>query len=65
MEKKYIITISREFGSLGRPIAKKLAELLDINFYDREIVEKLRRIWDCRYLSSRIMRRAPKIVFSI
>ncbi len=40
MEKKYIITISREFGSLGRPIAKKLAELLDINFYDREIVEK-------------------------
>ena len=25
-EKKYVITISRQFGSLGRPIAKKLAE---------------------------------------
>ena len=40
MEKRYIITISREFGSLGRPIAKRLAELLGIEFYDRDIVEK-------------------------
>lgn len=40
MGKKYIITISREFGSLGRPIAKKLSELLNIEFYDREIVDK-------------------------
>ena len=40
MEKRYVITISREFGSLGRPIAKRLAELLGIEFYDREIVEK-------------------------
>ena len=40
MEKRYVITISRQFGSLGRPIAMKLAELLGIEFYDREIVEK-------------------------
>ena len=40
MEKRYVITISREFGSLGRPIAKRLAELLGIEFYDRDIVEK-------------------------
>lgn len=40
MSKKYVITISREFGSLGRPIAKKLAEILGIEFYDRDIVEQ-------------------------
>ena len=32
--KKFIITITREFGSLGRPIAKRLSELLDVEFYD-------------------------------
>lgn len=37
--KKFVITISREFGSLGRPIAKRLAELLNVEFYDRDIVE--------------------------
>lgn len=37
--KKFIITITREFGSLGRPIAKRLSELLDVEFYDRDIVE--------------------------
>lgn len=37
--KKFVITIAREFGSLGRPIAKRLAELLDVEFYDRDIVE--------------------------
>lgn len=36
---RYVITIAREFGSLGRPIAKKMAELLGIEFYDRDIVE--------------------------
>lgn len=37
---KYVITISRQFGSLGRPIAKKLAERLEIAYYDREIVDR-------------------------
>ena len=36
----YIITITRQFGSLGRPIAGKLAEILGIEYYDRDIVEK-------------------------
>lgn len=36
---KYCISISRQFGSLGRPVAKLLAEKLDVNFYDRDIVE--------------------------
>lgn len=39
-KKKYVITFSREFGSLGRPIAKRLAEILNIEFYDRDIVEQ-------------------------
>ena len=41
--KKFVITIAREFGSLGRPIAKRLAELLDVEFYDRDIVEAAAR----------------------
>ena len=27
---KYVITISRQFGSMGRSIAQKLSEILDI-----------------------------------
>lgn len=38
--KKYCVTISRQFGSLGRPIGMKVAELLGVNFYDRDIVEE-------------------------
>lgn len=37
--KKFVVTITREFGSLGRPIAKRLSELLEVEFYDRDIVE--------------------------
>ena len=36
---KYIVTISRQFASLGRSIAQKLSEDLEIEFYDRDIVE--------------------------
>ena len=43
MEKQYIITIVREFGSIGRPIARRLSELLGIEFYDRDIVEETAR----------------------
>ena len=37
--KQFVITITREFGSLGRPIAKRLSELLGVEYYDRDIVE--------------------------
>ena len=33
-----IITISRQYGSGGRFVAKKLAEKLGIPFYDNEII---------------------------
>ena len=36
----YVITISRQFGSLGRSIEQKLAEKLEIDFLDRDIVEE-------------------------
>ncbi len=39
--KKRIITISREFGSGGRTIGKRVAEELGIHCYDKELIEKL------------------------
>ena len=33
-----IITVSREFGSGGREVGKRLAEKLGIAYYDREII---------------------------
>lgn len=36
---KKIITISREYGSGGRSIGKKVAEKLGISFYDSEIID--------------------------
>lgn len=37
---KYVITISRQFASMGRCIAQSLSEDLGIPFYDRDIVEQ-------------------------
>ena len=39
MENKTIITISRQFGSGGREIGKKIADQLGIPFYDKELIE--------------------------
>lgn len=36
-----VITIGREFGSGGREVGKRLAELLQIPYYDNEIVTQL------------------------
>lgn len=36
-----VIAISREFGSGGRTIGKKVAEKLKIKCYDRELIQKL------------------------
>ena len=38
--KPYVITISRQFGSMGRSIAQALSRELQIDFYDRDIVEE-------------------------
>ncbi len=38
---KKIITISREFGSGGRLIGKRLAEKLGIPFYDKQLLDRI------------------------
>lgn len=39
MDDKFVVTIARQFGSLGRPIARKVSETLGIEYYDRDIVD--------------------------
>ena len=39
MKEKFVVTIARQFGSLGRPIARDISEELGIEYYDREIVD--------------------------
>lgn len=39
--KNRIVTISREFGSGGRTIGKKVAEKLGIPCYDSELIQKI------------------------
>ena len=41
-----IITISREFGSGGRELGKRLAEELGIHCYDHEIIELIAKEQD-------------------
>ena len=41
MAKKSVVTITRQFGSMGRPIARELSERLGIEYYDRDIVEEI------------------------
>ena len=36
-----IVTISREFGSGGRELGKKVAEILGYDYYDREIIAEI------------------------
>ena len=36
-----IITISRQFGSGGRELGKRLADYLEWDYYDTEILETL------------------------
>lgn len=38
---KRIVTISREFGSGGRSVGKKLAERLGVKYYDKELVKEV------------------------
>ena len=38
---KQIITVSREFGSGGRTVGKRVAELLGVPYYDKELVKKV------------------------
>lgn len=37
---RYVVTITRQFGSLGRPIARRMSEILGIEYYDRDLVDQ-------------------------
>ena len=41
MKNTTVITIGREYGSGGREIGEKLAERLEIPYYDKKILERL------------------------
>ncbi len=41
MEKKVIISLGRQFGSGGRSLGKKLAEKLNIAYFDRELMDEI------------------------
>ena len=41
--KKRVITISREFGSGGRYLGEEIAKHLGIDYYDKEIIDKVAR----------------------
>ncbi|MBR7095172.1 MAG: cytidylate kinase family protein, partial [Clostridia bacterium] len=38
MDKKILVTVARQYGSGGREIGNRVAELLGIPLYDREII---------------------------
>ena len=44
--KKFSVAISREFGSLGRPIARRMSEMLEIEYFDRDIVDLVAKKMD-------------------
>ena len=41
MNNQLIVSISREFASGGRVIAKELAKRLNINYYDRNLLDEI------------------------
>ena len=59
----YAITITRQFGSLGRPIAKRMAEILGIKYYDRDIVDQTAQ--KNEVIRKRIRDPKFKIMFSV
>ncbi len=60
MKKQMIISLSREYGSGGRAIAEKLAEIFDIAFYDREMLQQIAEENDLNYDEVRMLEEAPR-----
>lgn len=44
--KKFVVTINRELGSGGRTIGRKLAERLNVKFYDKALIKELTKKFD-------------------
>ncbi len=59
----YVITIGREFGSGGHEIGKKLAQALDIKFFDGELIsEASRQSGVCEDMLGKSDEKAPGIL---
>ena len=41
LKEKFVITINRELGSGGRTVGQKLAEKLEVPFYDKALIKAL------------------------
>ena len=46
MEKKFVVTIGREFGTGGRQIATELAKELGVELYDKGLLKQLEERYD-------------------
>ena len=59
-----IITISREFGSGGRELGKRMADILGFDYYDREIIAEIakRQQMDESYVESVVDHRVWQMV---
>lgn len=66
MSNNLVITIGRSFGSGGREIGKKLAEELDMAYYDKEILEEVAKQsgLDGEYIKLFDEKRPPLAIFS-
>ena len=61
-----IITVSREFGSGGRELGKRLSDLLGFAYYDREILEELaRQTGTCEQYAENLLGRGMPAGFSL
>ena len=41
LNEKFVITLNRELGSGGRSVGRKLAERLNVKYYDKAVIEGL------------------------
>lgn len=64
--KKLIITISREFGSGGRELGKRLAEKLNIAYYDKEILHEISKKTQLAYeYVEQVVEKKPIVYYPI
>lgn len=61
-----IITVSREFGSGGRELAKRLADYLGYDYYDKEIIKQIaiNKNMDSNYVEN-VLESGTKVTFPI
>ncbi|MBO7318263.1 MAG: cytidylate kinase-like family protein [Bacteroidales bacterium] len=65
MNSNLIITIGRQFGSGGREVGKIVAELLGINYYDKELIlEASKASGLCTECFERVDEKAPNRFFN-